>query len=1012
MSSCRFKIWPSLGVLSGALILALMLSSEVQAASLKDFLRNPFANKEKIKDDAPAKSAESSGEDNDAPPVSSELTEEEQVAVGSDVSAEVDVEEVEDSSKVSEPRKKSFFSNVWQKTFERKKSSEEPVEDDITDDVEVDRSENDDDLRESDSGVIGDGSADSKRSSFSLGSLFSSKDKESNQDNGNQITEEPRDQLKEPGVLDETMEKVVSQRQVIETSRSRKAALAYEQGVLLYHQFKFAEALEMFEEALIFSPREEKSLDYREKCRQILGYTGMRAPQAAQWMGEQQDVMLQELRIKAKYHKEKSQNLMAQAQAKWSAEPGNDDSLKMLEESRYEARRAKAAVAQLPPGEERLEDKERLDDFLSKLDSVQEAWSAIIQRRIEKAGRARSLQLSEETGQYEARRLQDLLTQAGRLFLDEKYTESEDLCQIILNEWPKSAEARLILEKSIRRKDRKLNDKLNEDSEEEWRRNIERVREASIAYSEWVNYSKDWREISAKRAMKQIDTDNESEWIRILKQKLEQRVTLHLPDNSLQEATVMMREQTGVNFEIDSELDLTDFRIIELHLSDVRLVAALELILSNLPTDSPLVYQFVDELVYITTRENQNLFNRPEQVLYDVTDLVTSFGEFGFGEGDGLMTGEALSGVSEVGEGVQALSTDTLMELIKESIDPESWNADGVSVTEYEVGKMLISHSPEVHRQIHELLDMFRKQQKLQVSIEVRFITSEENDLFDVGVEWKGLPEVQMQNLVSSGAGVYSKRTNLESDTRVATLMGSAADSTVDGAPPFITENRASQGFNAQLSILDPIRANIVMHALARKRDVKSLLAPRLTVINNRQGYFLNSIDETYVRNWEPDGGNYVPEVARVSSGELLVVRPTVSSDRRYISLDLSPQITRKLRFENRNLAVPILRNLGQIDSNTVLVTPEVLELTIELPVVEVWQLQTRVQVPDGGVVFVGGRMGNTERKSSRAVPMISKIPFVGRMFRSDGDHVELENLIISVRAKILIFEELESKLY
>lgn len=895
----------------------------------------------------------------------------------------------------------SFLSNMWNRTFKSGKSTAKALPPQDEEEVMYED--------EGEMSVIPQKGSEAesrpKQSKFSLKSIFGS----------SAPSGESRDEVLEEAVelyeVGDTMDKVAKQRQVIETSRSRKAKLAYEQGVLLYHQFKFAEALKLFEEALVFSPRHEKALDYRGKCRQILGYTGQRAPQAAQWMGEQQDVMLQELRIKAKFHKEKSMELMAQAQSKWAVEPGNDESLKLLEESRYEARRAKAAVAQLPPGEERLEDKEVMDDFLNKLDSVQEAWKEIIQKRIERAGRARSLELSEETKQYEAKRLKDLLTQARRLYLDEKYEKSEDLCQIILNEWPKSADARLILEKSIRRKDRRLFEELRKDSEEEWRRNIERVREASIAYSEWVNYSKDWLEIEAKRSLKQIDTQEESEWVRMLRQKMEQRVTLHLPDNSLQEATVMMREQTGVNFEIDSELDLTDFRIIELHLSEVRLVAALELILANLPTDSPLVYQFVDELVYITTRENQNLFNRPEQVLYDVTDLVTSFGEYAFGEGDGLMTGESLSGVSEVGDGVSALSTATLMELIQESIDPESWNAEGVSVTEYEVGKILISHSPEVHEQIQELLEMFRKQQKLQVSIEVRFITSEENDLFDVGVEWKGLPEIQMQNLVDSGAGVYSKRTDLSTDTRVATLMGSAADSTVEGAPPFITEDRGTQGLNAQISVLDPIRANLVMHALSRKRNIKSLLAPRLTVINNRQGYFINSTDETYVRNWEPDGGNYVPEVARVSSGELLVVRPTVSSDRRYISLDLSPQITRRLRFENRALQVPVVRATTNEFGVTGLGL-EQLDLTIELPVVEVWQIQTRVQVPDGGVVFVGGRMGNAERRSSRAVPVLSRIPFMGRMFRSDGDHVELENLIISVRAKILIFDELESKLY
>ena len=91
--------------------------------------------------------------------------------------------------------------------------------------------------------------------------------------------------------------------------------------------------------------------------------------------------------------------------------------------------------------------------------------------------------------------------------------------------------------------------------------------------------------------------------------------------------------------------------------------------------------------------------------------------------------------------------------------------------------------------------------------------------------------------------------------------------------------------------------------------------------------------------------------------------------------------------------------------------TSSIVNVTIELPRVQVWQVQTRIQVPDGGVVFVGGRMGNLERKVTRGVPVLSKIPLVGRLFRSDGEYVQLENLIISVRAKILVFDELENQL-
>ena len=208
--------------------------------------------------------------------------------------------------------------------------------------------------------------------------------------------------------------------------------------------------------------------------------------------------------------------------------------------------------------------------------------------------------------------------------------------------------------------------------------------------------------------------------------------------------------------------------------------------------------------------------------------------------------------------------------------------------------------------------------------------------------------------------------------------------------------------------MLDPIRAAIVLHALTRKNTTKDLLAPRLTVINNRQGYFLNSEDISYIRNFTSEDGNIVPEISRVSQGELLVVRPTVSSDRKYITLDLSPQVTRVLDLTQRSLILPADRGGNGNNGGVV----ETVSVFIELPDVEVWQLQTRIQVPDGGVVFVGGRMGNFERENTRSVPVISKIPFLGRLFRADGRYVELENLIISVRAKILVFEELESKLH
>ena len=98
----------------------------------------------------------------------------------------------------------------------------------------------------------------------------------------------------------------------------------------------------------------------------------------------------------------------------------------------------------------------------------------------------------------------------------------------------------------------------------------------------------------------------------------------------------------------------------------------------------------------------------------------------------------------------------------------------------------------------------------------------------------------------------------------------------------------------------------LALHALDSKQTQKDLLRPRLTVLNNKQGYILNAEETSYVREYESEEGYVTPEVAKISSGELLVVRPTVSSDRRYINLELSPQITRLIELESRLVALPI----------------------------------------------------------------------------------------------------------
>lgn len=806
----------------------------------------------------------------------------------------------------------------------------------------------------------------------------------------------------------EQINRISKQKALLLESQIAQGKLAYEKGLLHYKQFKFREALNYFEEARFYMPEDQDVKSYIQKCRKILGEVSGSPLAVTDWVVEGKSVLNQELSLKVDYHLDKGEGLIKQAIESWERDDlGKEKEAQVfLIEAEQEYRKARSASLRLETGRGKKENRIRAGE--KRIQKLQQAWNSYFKTQRVKRSKEKAERLNRDSEEDEKKEILALLTKAKKSFLDKDFDRSIEFCQLLLEKSPEHKEALKILERSHLRRSEKLAKKIRKRSELEWRKNIEKIRESSLVYSDTIVYPENWHEIKRRKAI-EVKRTSEPEWQKQMKQKMKLPVNLQLVDRGILDILGLIQDQTGINFVVDPALDLEEALIVQMNLKDTPTSSALELILRNIDSESPLIYQLRNEAVYITTRENQIQFSSLERILYDVTDLITSFGDQKLPENGGLGTGQGLSRVSEDTEDTETITTETLIELITATIAPETWEVEGVSIEPPDPGKMMVVQTHDVHEEINKLLSAFRQQQKLQVSIEVRFISSSDDDLFDIGVDWNQANEVQLEDSgVVSGTGTYSSRTSLDSDTRVATILGSAADATVSGAPDFIASNRASQGLLGEVAVLDPIRAGLALHALSRKEKIRDLLAPRLTVLNNKQGYFLRSVDSSYVRTYTNSDGNLTPNIDRVSSGEILVVRPTVSSDRKYITMDLSPQVTKVISFDNRQMSIPVQTNNGgganQVNNF------QIFNVSVELPRLEVWQMQTRVQVPDGGVVFVGGRMGNQESKSTRGVPILSKVPLLGRLFRSDGEYTRLENLLISVRAKVLLIEELEDR--
>jgi type II secretory pathway component GspD/PulD (secretin) len=151
-----------------------------------------------------------------------------------------------------------------------------------------------------------------------------------------------------------------------------------------------------------------------------------------------------------------------------------------------------------------------------------------------------------------------------------------------------------------------------------------------------------------------------------------------------------------------------------------------------------------------------------------------------------------------------------------------------------------------------------------------------------------------------------------------------------------------------------------------------------------------------------------VPTVSTtVGTGVVLSVLATVSPDRKYVYLDMQPQLARLralVPFSISALVQPVVGPNG--------VTGQAQEVsgTLQLPTLDTTIVQTSCSVPDGATLLLGGQTLAGETTREQGVPILSKIPFLKRLFTNRATANDEQILLILVKPTILIQHEQEQK--
>ncbi len=393
-----------------------------------------------------------------------------------------------------------------------------------------------------------------------------------------------------------------------------------------------------------------------------------------------------------------------------------------------------------------------------------------------------------------------------------------------------------------------------------------------------------------------------------------------------------------------------------------------------------------------------------------------------------------MAGATPLQGGAVIADFDTLMNLIQQTIDPDSWlQAGGTNtINQYPATLSIVVSAPQTtHERITDLLESLRRLQDLQVTIEVKFITLSDNFFERIGVDFDIKVDDNVRRLPNEDQGP-------------STTVGLSAGLGPNGTPSFTTDldvefsqaNAAvppfgnfdpGAGATLGVAILSDLELFFFLNAAQGDTRSNVLQAPRVTMFDGQTASINDTVQTPFVTSLIPVVGDFAvaqqPVIVILNEGTVLNVQAVVSPDKRFVRVTLNPTFSRidkvsTFTFEGsrttRNTSsrggTNVLDPTGTVNNSADDQLVTTTGTTVQQPSFATTSVSTTVSVPDGGTILLGGIKRMREGRVERGVPVLSKIPYVNRLFKNTAIGRETNTLMMTVTPHIIIQEEEEER--
>jgi len=572
---------------------------------------------------------------------------------------------------------------------------------------------------------------------------------------------------------------------------------------------------------------------------------------------------------------------------------------------------------------------------------------------------------------------------------------------------------------------------------DEWRTMMEEIEHRALPHPEILRFPDSWDEVSRRRP-KTTGTrglsapDPRADQIRnTLAGTPVFEIDWKAGDITLGGAIQYLRSVTGLNFVLSQKVkeEKADTEI-ELKVDNVSVTQVLDLIAEP----NEMAWKIRNGVVMILGKDEA--VDKPVLQFYDVKDLVAKISDFPGQEINLVPSKYQPPEEMEELEPTSPFEVDALIEVIKQTVEPESWDTIEGADIQPKNNVLVVRTTQEVHGKIGRFLTDLRKNTGLLISIEVRFMLAEDRFLRDVGVDIRGLgdqtggvglpglgmatnfddsfagspanpqgaplgviPEPSSIGTSRTPGAFYGDGTDGEYKGRVENLFdfllnfddrGQAVATAQEGG--FRGAN--SGGLSFQHVFLDDTQLEVILRAVEKTERIEEISAPRLTVYDTQRANVSVMTQNSYVQDFDVEIAQAAaigdPIVQTIRDGIILDVRPIVSADRRFITMELRPTVA--------DLVRPIPTFLTSLATGPPVV--------IQVPEIEISRVRTTVTMPDGGTLMLGGIRFFRDMVAESGVPVLSKIPILSFFFSRKAKQIQRRNLLILIKAEVVVPEE------